>query len=183
MRASATKIATASKKQLTPEDPKATSVQTIADRWQRAKEFVLDDPTAEEPFSFTLKHEMNWDDAFTELAIVEYKKFMVLSSLFPEDGMTPSLHIDTVWHMHLLYTRSYQRFCREVLNCSFLHHEPSTGGEEQEVMHKGSYRQTLDKYAGAFGMQPDQKIWGARIRPDLLRDELFPGLNRGDAPL
>jgi hypothetical protein len=148
-------------------EEKAVNKRTMGERWQRARDFLIDDHTAAEPFSQALMQEMGWDDEFTRLAILEYKKFMVLSSLFPNENMTPSLHIDTVWHMHLMYTRSYKRFCREALDCNFVHHEPSTGGEAEAAMHKGSYSGTLDRYIDVFDMEPPQSFWGARVRTDV----------------
>ncbi len=134
----------------------------ITERWEKIKSFQIDDSTAEEPFSFVLREEMQWEEGFAILAIQEYKKFMLLSSLYPS-LMTPSVHVDTVWHLHLLYTRSYQRFCAEALDCKFLHHEPSKGGEDEEGYFKGLYQDTLAKYDELFGEPPPTEIWGKRV--------------------
>jgi hypothetical protein len=139
----------------------------VADFWQRAEAFEIDDSTAESPFSRVLMEEMQWDENFTRLAILEYKKFMLLSALFPNGNMTPSVHVDTVWHMHLLYTRSYQQFCKEAFNTDFLHHEPSKGGTAEAGTHKNSYDETLNVYMKMFGIEPLQEIWGARVRSEL----------------
>jgi hypothetical protein len=139
----------------------------VADLWRRAEAFEIDYPTAESPFSRVLMDEMQWDETFTCLAILEYKKFMLLSVLFPNGNMTPSVHVDTVWHMHLLYTRSYHQFCKEALNSDFLHHEPSKGGTVEAGTHKDSYAETLNVYVKTFGIEPPHEIWGARVRSEL----------------
>lgn len=135
--------------------------------WERAKLFQIDDPTAESPFSAVLSEEMQWDKEFTDLAINEYKRFMVLSALFPDGNTTPSVHVDTVWHMHLLYTRSYHAFCNDALESEYLHHEPSKGGVSDVQMHRDSYAETLETYVRVFGVEPPREIWGARVRSEL----------------
>jgi hypothetical protein len=146
---------------------KVEAVPSIAHRWRRVEAFAMDDPTAAEPLSFTLWQEMQWTEEFSALAILEYKRFMLLCSIFPDGNMTPSVHVDTVWHLHLLYTRSYQRFCQETLDCAFFHHEPSKGGEQEEALHQDAYSDTLAAYVDTFGMEPPVEIWGARIRSEL----------------
>lgn len=137
----------------------------IAEWWQRAQSFCMDDPHAAEPYTYVLSDEMGWDADFTQLAILEYKKFMLLCRIYP-DNMTPSVDVDTVWHLHLMYTRSYQRFCREALDTEFLHHEPSSGGSAQEQQHKDWYAETLNCYVESFGNVPPYEIWGKRVRTD-----------------
>ncbi len=150
-------------KGLSTDSPAQLAVNlAIAQRWQKILSFELDDLQADEPFSFVLREEMQWDEDFTILALQEYKRFMLLSSLFPS-LMTPSVHVDTVWHLHLLYTRSYHRFCKEALDCEFIHHEPSKGGEQQESYFKGLFKGTLEKYEEVFGEAPPVEIWGRRV--------------------
>ena len=140
----------------------------IASRWQRVANFKIDDPTANEPFSIVLKERMFWDDELAEMVVLEYKRYMLLCSLFPEEGMTPSVHVDTVWHLHLLYTRSYFSFCQDALDCFYIHHEPSKGnGAEEEAENVDSYAHTLDRYKETFGIEAPNAVWGARIKSEL----------------
>src|SRR5579883_1698060 len=90
----------------------------LRELWERIESFEMDDSNAARPFSSVLAEEMEWDEEFTELAITEYKKFMLLANFFPEE-MVPSIDVDTVWHLHLLYTRSYQEFCQQALGRTF----------------------------------------------------------------
>lgn len=144
--------------------PLIATDRTFADRWQKVESFEIDDPTAKEPFSFVLCDKMFWSKELAEHVIVEYKKFMLLCSMFPERNITPSVDIDTVWHLHLLYTRSYFRFCNDALGCAFLHHEPSKGGDEQESFHENSYDKTLQTYSEVFGYEAPESVWGCRVR-------------------
>jgi hypothetical protein len=144
--------------------PAIVSDPSISARWQRVEGFVIDDPDAEEPFSLVLADKMFWSKELTAFMIQEYKKFMLMCSLFPEGSITPSVDIDTVWHLHLLYTRSYFRFCSEALDVPYLHHEPSKGGTDDRTFHEGSYDETLVKYQEVFGTEPPEAAWGCRIR-------------------
>src|SRR5579883_3518658 len=67
----------------------------IAQQWELVRSFEMDDAGARSPFSVVLAEEMEWDSAFTALAILEYKKFMLLTSIFAE-RMVPSIDVDTV---------------------------------------------------------------------------------------
>lgn len=139
----------------------------LAARWFKVESFVMDDPEAQEPFSYVLKDRMFWSDELAELVVLEYKKYMLLCSIFPDENMTPSVHVDTVWHLHLIYTHSYFRFCQDALDCFYIHHEPSRGGKQDEAAHVDSYALTLDRYKETFGVEAPLAVWGARIRSEL----------------
>lgn len=145
----------------------------IADRWQRVQDFMIDDPTASEPFSVVLKDRMFWSDDLASMVVHEYKRYMLLCSLFSEEGMTPSVHVDTVWHLHLLYTRSYFSFCQGALDCFYIHHEPSKGnGADEEAENIDSYTNTLDRYKETFGVEAPRAVWGARIRSEFALESI-----------
>lgn len=148
--------------------PRIVSDPVVADWWARVQAFSLDNANSAEPYSFVLKDEMSWTEEFTQLAILEYKKFMLLSRLYP-DNMTPSVHVDTTWHLHLLYTKNYQSFCRDALDTEFLHHEPSGGGTSDEAAHINWYAETLICYMDTFGNVPPPEIWGQRVRTDVAK--------------
>lgn len=125
---------------------------------ERIFAFSIDDESARSPLSKALASEMEWSKEFTEQAIVEYKKFTFLSSRFPGE-MVPSVIVDSVWHMHILYTRSYQSYCREALSVDFLHHDPAKGNEDEERSFHRMYLNTIIKYQQIFG-EPPETIWG-----------------------
>jgi hypothetical protein len=67
--------------------------------------------------------------------------------------------VDQVWHLHLVYTRSYwQDFCPNVLRRE-LHHGPTLGGAEEQTKFTNWYARTKETYAARFGEKPPRDIW------------------------
>ena len=62
----------------------------------------------------------------------EYRRFLCLIKLFPEEDTAPLVDVDTFWHYHILDTMKYAADCEQVFGY-FLHHDPSVGldGTEQ----------------------------------------------------
>ncbi len=128
-----------------------------ADLYKRICEFELDEPGASFPFSHKLARECQWTNAYTFRAIQEYKKFMFLG-MVAEHIVSPSVPIDLVWHLHLIYTDSYwNKFCYGVLGKPF-HHFPSSGGKQEQIKYALLYRKTLATYENYFGIPPSE-IW------------------------
>jgi hypothetical protein len=89
-------------------------------RWTRIKDFSLDNPNVDFPFSKKLAKEENWTENFTKRAIEEYKKFVYLCCILPK-GASPSEIVDKVWHMHLIYTQNYwEEFCQIFCSRNFI---------------------------------------------------------------
>jgi hypothetical protein len=127
------------------------------DLYRRICEFELDEPGASFPFSHKLAREHQWTSIYTYRAIQEYKKFMFLG-MVSDHIVSPSVPIDLVWHLHLIYTHSYwTKFCGEVLGKPF-HHSPSLGGKSETVKYDRLYQQTLATYQTYFGIPPAD-IW------------------------
>jgi hypothetical protein len=84
--------------------------------------------------------------------------------------VTPSEQVDQVWHLHLIYTRSYwDEFCGRVLG-QRVHHGPTKGGDAEEAKYHDWYERTKESYARLFGDQPPAEIWpasAARFGDDL----------------
>jgi hypothetical protein len=117
------------------------------------------------PFSARLRRENVWSEKYADRAIREYKRFLYLLSVC-EGELTPSDQIDQVWHLHLLYTKSYWiDLCQNTLGCQ-LHHMPTRGGGKELTRFKRQYQATLQRYAEVFGSEPPADIW-----PDV--DERF----------
>ena len=142
------------------------------DLYARLEALPLDDPAAARPFSKRLAAEQGWSADFTARAMREYKRFLYLGAC--AGPATPSKVIDEVWHLHLLYTRSYwDDLCGEILTRP-LHHDPSRGGVPDASLHERQYLDTLARYREEFGEDPPSDLWpqpaenaGAfrRIRP------------------
>lgn len=75
--------------------------------------------------------------------------------------LTPSDQVDQVWHLHLLYTKSYWgEFC-ETIPGRKVHHMPTRGGQQESARFHDLYRQTLDIYQHFFGQATPGDIWPA----------------------
>jgi hypothetical protein len=128
-----------------------------SDLYKRICEFELDEPDTSFPFSRKLAREHRWTRTYTLRAIQEYKKFMFLG-MVSDRIVSPSIPIDLVWHLHLIYTHSYwHKFCGEVLGKPF-HHSPSLGGKSEKLKYDRLYQQTLVTYQIYFGTPPAD-IW------------------------
>ncbi len=91
--------------------------------WNEILAYDLDAPFSEYSFSLRLANENHWTKNFTELAVLEYKKFMYLAAI-SDMMVSPSGIIDVVWHQHLIFTQSYEAFCTVV--GKRIQHVPST---------------------------------------------------------
>src|SRR5215470_14198652 len=137
-----------------------SAMPSNSDLWQRIEEFPIDDPGDEFPFSARLARENGWLAATAAAAIEEYRKFIYLLCV-TDSPLTPSETVDQVWHLHLVYTRSYWTvFCGGVLGRP-LHHEPTRGSDAQAALFKDQYAQTLARYESEFGVAPPAEFWPA----------------------
>lgn len=122
--------------------------------------FELDEADASFPFTSRLAREQGWTHAEAARSIREYKRFVYLA-MTAGHPVTPSETVDHVWHLHLIYTRSYwQRMCRDLLGRD-LHHEPTQGGRSEGAKFEDWYSRTLDSYRRLLGEEPPQDIWPA----------------------
>jgi len=131
---------------------------TRGDLYGRIRAFTFDeDVDAAYPFAARLARENGWSRRFADRAIEEYKRFMFLA-IVAGHPVTPSDQVDQVWHLHLLYTRSYwDRFCGEVLGRP-LHHGPTKGGKQERNRFELWYERTLASYRSVFG-EPPTDLW------------------------
>ncbi|MEG4278389.1 TIGR04222 domain-containing membrane protein [Microcoleus sp. MON1_C1] len=132
--------------------------------YQSIEQFSLDEADTALPFSKRLARDNGWSANYTQRVIVEYKKFAFLA-VVAGHPVTPSDQVDQVWHLHLVYTRSYwDEFCPNVLGKA-LHHGPTRGGGSEHDKFNDWYNKTLASYEHFFGQKPPEDIWPpARIR-------------------
>ena len=134
-----------------------------ADLYQRIQDFPLDTIDAVYPLSRRLSWENRWTLHYAQQVIEEYKKFVFLA-VVAGHPVTPSESIDQVWHLHLIYTRSYwDDFCPNVLGRS-LHHGPTKGGQQENEKYLDWYGKTLDSYERFFGYPAPIDIWSSPDR-------------------
>src|SRR5687767_7214616 len=111
-------------------------------------------------FEPRLRRENGWSAAFARRAIAEYRKFLVLAAT-ARHPVSPSDVVDQVWHLHLLYTRSYwDDLCANILPRP-LHHAPSSGAAGDAEKFADWYAKTLASYRRCFGDDPPRDIWPA----------------------
>jgi hypothetical protein len=84
----------------------------------------------------------------------EYRRFLAIKAV--RGRAVPPPAIDSVFHQHLTFTRSYTRFC-DVLGLGFVHHEPCEGGDGEAMA--ATYGRTRALYAAAFGAAPPVDVW------------------------
>lgn len=133
-------------------------LQTYQTLWNKLRHFTFDDGIATDSFAQKLATSQNWTPAFTERAISEYKKFLLLCCVSPT-GAAPPRIVDEVWHLHLTYTQSYWiNLCRNLLGKD-IHHYPSAGGTSEDKRHIQWYKDTLLLYGHIFGAPPPTDIW------------------------
>ncbi|OAI55887.1 hypothetical protein AYO49_05125, partial [Verrucomicrobiaceae bacterium SCGC AG-212-N21] len=126
--------------------------------WQCISSFPIDAPDALKDFSARLREENGWTGAFAKRAVEEYRRFIYLSQVAGHP-VSPSEEVDQVWHLHLIYTKSYwQGLCEVVLGGPF-HHEPSRGGVGESAKYREMYAQTLQTYERVFGEEPPEDWW------------------------
>jgi len=129
---------------------------TDAALFSRILGFEIDPPGQPGAFQKRLEAETGWTAAEAKEAIAEYRRFLYLAAV-SSDGATPSQRIDAVWHEHLLFTRNYDRMCREAIGRP-LHHDPGTSTSDEE-RYRQLYLDTLASYEREFGAPPPESCW------------------------
>lgn len=122
----------------------------------KIQNYEIDDLESEFKFSDRLARENLWSKDFTKRVIKEYKRFMFLAA-FSRKPVTPSLEVDEVWHLHMLYTRQYNEFCK--LLGGFIHHGPTKGGKKEDNKYIDLYESTKKSYFMWFSEMPPEDIW------------------------
>lgn len=126
--------------------------------WPRLRDFQFDDPAAPLAFSKRLARENDWSARFAHRVIEEYRRFLFLTQVAGHP-VTPSDEVDQVWHLHLVYTRSYwEDLCGSTLEQP-LHHGPTRGGTRETAKFENWYARTLASYHHWFGVNPPADIW------------------------
>ncbi|MBP2618000.1 glycine-rich domain-containing protein [Chryseobacterium jejuense] len=126
--------------------------------WKRISDYQIDQDEVIIPFTRKLAHTEGWTRRFCLLAIEEYKKFVYLCCI-SKNGASPSIAVDKVWHLHLLYTTEYwKEFCPKILERE-LHHFPNVGGINDYNKHQDWYLETLKLYINVFRQNPPESFW------------------------
>lgn len=100
-----------------------------------------------EVISKRMENASGWDKKRIALAEKEYRRFLYLIKIHPEEGLVPSEDVDEFWHYHILDTRKYANDCQTLFGY-FLHHNPNLakGSEELEKL----FKRTKELYRKSF---------------------------------
>ncbi|GGY83722.1 glycine-rich domain-containing protein [Pseudoduganella plicata] len=82
----------------------------------------------------------------------EYRRFLYLMKMFPQEQTAPLMDVDIFWHYHILDTMKYAIDCEAVFGY-FLHHFPYIGlrGEDDEAAHERVGQRMKELYESTFG--------------------------------
>lgn len=93
-----------------------------------------------------------WNAEQCESAELEYKRFLHLNRKHQDAAIVPNKIIDTIWHFHILDTRSYIADSDRVFG-RYFHHFPYFGmrGHEDEANLRRAFEATQRLYEVEFG--------------------------------
>ena len=80
-----------------------------------------------EPIKMKLMHVASGEGWSLEKANAvekEYRRFLCLTKMYPEEDTAPLVDVDTFWHYHILDTMKYAADCEQAFGY-FVHHSPS----------------------------------------------------------
>lgn len=94
-----------------------------------------------------------WTAAEADRVETEYRRFLTLMKLFPNEPAAPLVDVDIFWHYHILDTVKYAADCAAALGY-FLHHDPSLGmaGEASLAERDRAGARLQELYAATFGV-------------------------------
>jgi hypothetical protein len=107
-----------------------------------------------EPIKVKLMHKQSgegWGRAQVDAVEVEYRRFLHLLKVFPDEQVAPRFDVDIFWHYHILDTLKYAVDCEQVFGY-FLHHYPysALGGEDDEADHHRTGARMQELYEATF---------------------------------
>lgn len=108
-----------------------------------------------EPIKVKLMHVESgegWSLEKAEAVEFEYRRFLYLMKMFPQEQTAPLMDVDIFWHYHILDTMKYAIDCEAVFGY-FLHHFPYIGlrGEDDETAHRRVGERMKELYEETFG--------------------------------
>ena len=127
--------------------------------WDHVSEAFGGADASTKAFASKIARKHGWNTHFALRAVDEYRKFVFLG-VTSDIIVTPSKVIDTVWHEHLLFTRAYREFCRDVLGRDFDHHPELMPTDDQTSVYAQQFEATLARYHAEFNVSPPWDIWG-----------------------
>jgi hypothetical protein len=108
-----------------------------------------------DPIKVKLMHKESgegWSLAQASAVEVEYRRFLSLMKLFPNEQVAPRFDVDIFWHYHILDTMKYAIDCQHIFGY-FLHHFPYIGmsGEDEDDAALRASARMQKLYEASFG--------------------------------
>lgn len=75
-----------------------------------------------------LSVEEGWEAEQCAVALCAYKQFMAIAACHADIKLSVPAAVDRVWHLHILHTIEYFRFCDAIAG-RYLHHTPLLPGQ------------------------------------------------------
>jgi hypothetical protein len=100
----------------------------------------------------------SWSQVKANLVEKEYRRFLWLMKMYPNESIAPLVDVDIFWHYHILDTMKYARDCEQVFGY-FLHHYPYIGmrGKDDEQFRLDSGERMRTLYEATFGDSFDER--------------------------
>lgn len=113
-------------------------------------------------FKYTESSESEMSEEEWNRAELEYRRFMSLKVLYPNQALVPSKIVDAVWHVHILDTRAYRQDCETVFG-RFIDHYPYFGiyGKDDYQTLVDSFAETVATYEKHYGPYPNKAAMNA----------------------
>ncbi len=109
-----------------------------------------------DPIKVKLMHKESgegWSREQVDTVAFEYRRFLQLVKMYPQEQVAPLFDVDIFWHYHILDTMKYAADCEQVFGY-FLHHFPYSGlrGEDDEAVHEQIGARMQQLYEETFGV-------------------------------
>jgi hypothetical protein len=123
-----------------------------------------------EPIKFKLMHAESgegWTRRKANAVEFEYRRFLFMIKMYPDEQISPVEDVDTFWHYHILDTMKYAADCDAIFG-HFVHHYPyaGMGGHDDELAMLDNADHSRDLYQRTFaspypGAQPNGHVQSA----------------------
>ena len=113
-------------------------------------------------FKYTGSSEAEMSAKEWDFAEQEYRRFLSLKVMYPNQALVPSKMVDKVWHAHILDTRAYREDCESVFG-RFIDHYPYFGiyGKDDHQMLVDTFAETVAVYEKHYGPYPSREAMNA----------------------
>ena len=105
-----------------------------------------------------MKQENGMSEDYINKGIENLKRYYVVALLDPLNEHAVSELVDPFWHTHILFTKEYNKFCKDIFK-GYIHHTPLNQSDASEVEKVSKlYEYTIETYNNIF-YEVDKKWW------------------------